>query len=226
MMKKTRLLPWITVCITMGVLSAQAAPPSDPLSSLWVTGGFNGLTNGQVNAAVLAGIPPLLYIGGDFSAVRPYSGHGVVLDADPTHPGTADAAFPQVDGDVFAVLPDGAGGWYIAGAFTSIGGVPQHNVAHITADKTVDTAWRPDPTGLVRALALSHDGKTLYLGGDFEGFGSTKQPPLHLAAIEVATGQPTSWDPDCRGNVRALALSFDDSLLYVGGDFFDKVKLP
>src|SRR3954471_17178458 len=114
--------------------TAYAAPPNDPVSNLFVTGGFNGLTNGQVNAAVLAGTPPILYIGGDFSAVRPYSGHGVVLDADPTHLGTADAAFPQVDGDVFDVVPDGAGGWYIAGAFTGVGGVSQRNVAHIKAD--------------------------------------------------------------------------------------------
>src|SRR5262245_34330049 len=158
-MKNKELLILITFCIAMGVSSTHAAPPSDPLSNIFITGGIDAdHPGGQVNAALIAGNPPVLYIGGDFTAVRPYTGHGVALDADPTQPGAADPAFAQVDGDVFAVVPDGAGGWYIAGSFTGVGGVSQRNVAHINANGTLDAAFNPDPAGLVRALVLSLDG--------------------------------------------------------------------
>ena len=217
-MKHTRCLLLITFCITMKAASIHAAPPKDPVSSVFVTGGFNGQTNGQVNASVITGNPPVLYIGGEFTGVRPLTGHGVVLNANT---GAQDVAFPRVDGDVNAVAPDGAGGWYLAGAFTGVGGMSVRNVAHIKADKTLDTAFNPDPAGLVRALVLSPDSATLYIGGDFEGFGKDKLGQKYLAAINVATGQRTSWAPNAKDHVRALEISKDGAILYVGGDFHD-----
>ena len=218
-MKYIELLLCITFCIVFQASAARAAPPNDPVSSIYVTGGIDkDHPNGQVAASVITGNPPVLYIGGEFTAVRPLTGHGVVVNANT---GAADPAFPRVDGDVNAVAPDGAGGWYLAGAFTGVGGTSVRNVAHIKADKTLDTAFNPDPAGLVRALVLSPDGTTLYIGGDFEGFGDDKLGPKRLAAIDTATGQHTDWDPKAPDNVRALAISKDGAILYVGGDFHD-----
>src|SRR5205823_3915915 len=78
-----------------------------------------------------------VYVGGEFSYVGPRSdGPLVRLDAD----GHADPSFPQVAGDpwqpatVRAIESDGAGGWFVGGRFSTVGGVALRNLAHIRAD--------------------------------------------------------------------------------------------
>ena len=92
------------------------------------------ITNGTVNATVLSG--NTLYIGGSFSSVGRVTGAGVPLDATT---GTAVSGFPMVVGQVNAVAADGAGGWYIGGLFTTVGGVARSNLAHILADMQMDS---------------------------------------------------------------------------------------
>jgi hypothetical protein len=74
-----------------------------------------------------------------------------------------------------------------------------------------------------RVNAIVESGGVAYLGGEF----STMTPPgggatttrKYLAAIDGASGQLTSWNPNASGNVFALALSADGHSVYVGGDF-------
>src|SRR5512134_3453315 len=195
-----------------------------PLSRLLVCGALLGLagnataqairedlhcTDGRVWAAAVAG--DLLYIGGEFAYVGPATGSGVPLDAATGQP---PSSFPKVccAGQVYAVVPDGSGGWYIGGSFSSVGGVPRSNLAHILADNTVSD-WNPSPTSVVRALAL--DGSTLYVGGSFGSIGG--QARNNIAALDVATGDATGWNPNANGTVYALAVS--GSTIYAGGDF-------
>ena len=77
-----------------------------------------------------------------------------------------------------------------------------------------------------KVLAMVEAGGLLYLGGEFTAMappGSTGEqgavPRNHLAALDVATGNLTNWDPGANGPVRALVLSPDGRRLYVGGDF-------
>lgn len=49
-------------------------------------------------------------------------GGGASLDAGS---GAPDLAFPSVNGNVNAAVADGAGGFYIGGNFTLVGGVPR-----------------------------------------------------------------------------------------------------
>ncbi len=62
----------------------------------------------------------------------------------------------------------------------------------------------------------------VYIGGEFSEIhdddGNTL-PRANLAAFDVATGAPLTWAPTVDGEVKALALSPDRSMLYVGGDF-------
>ena len=57
---------------------------------------------------------------------------------------TCDSGLPSVTGgSVEAVAPDGSGGWYIGGSFNTVGGLTRDRLAHILANKTVDTSWNP-----------------------------------------------------------------------------------
>src|SRR5215472_11686619 len=86
--------------------NAQAVDPN-----LWVT-------DGDVYATVPDG--NTLYIGGHFSRVGPNIGSFAAIDALNGEP---RSGWPRVDGSVLAVVADGAGGWYIGGAFTHVSGV-------------------------------------------------------------------------------------------------------
>src|SRR4029453_13630285 len=72
--------------------------------------------NGPVSALALSG--NTLYVGGSFPGVGPVTGSFAALDRGTGSPGSA---FPKVDGEVFAVASDGAGGWFVGGRFTPVG---------------------------------------------------------------------------------------------------------
>src|SRR5438094_9899982 len=95
------------------------------------------ITNGQVNAQVLRG--NTLYVGGSFSFVGPVTGAGVPVDAGT---GAPASGFPAVNGSVMSAVPDGAGGWFIGGQFTSVGTSVRANLAHVLSDLSV-SAWNP-----------------------------------------------------------------------------------
>ncbi|MGH9002437.1 MAG: YncE family protein, partial [Acidimicrobiia bacterium] len=99
-----------------------------------------------------------------------------------------------------------------AGAMTTV------KSAH---NRTWGTAPASDRAG--RVLAMLEAGPTVYLAGEFTGLVSPSGgPPLtrpYLAALDVAGGQPASFDARMDGPVRALALSGDGRRLYIGGDF-------
>jgi hypothetical protein len=145
-----------------------------------------------------------------------------------------DLAAPDVAGEcVQAIVPDGAGGWYVGGEFTAAGGIPHANLVHIAADAAngaliVDAAWTPATDGAVNALALA--GDVLYVGGSFTSVtGSNgRRDRAGLAALSAA-GELLDWDPQAAdpspgsptATVHALALEPGSSptSIYAAGDF-------
>lgn len=139
-----------------------------------------------------------------------------------------DPAAPDVTGEaVMAVVPDGSGGWYLAGDFTAVGGMARANLARVVVDTAsgalvVDEAWAPATDGVVNALALH--GDTLYAGGSFTSVSgrSGKTERIGLAAFN-AVGDVTDWNPDLEREttVRAIAVGQDvpSSAIFVAGDF-------
>ena len=172
-------------------------------------------TNGSGRAVTRVGTH--VYIGGDFSYVGPYTGSGVPLsDAS----GRPVARFAKIDGSVSAVVPDGAGGYYVGGVFTSVGGAARVGLAHIKADGSLDQSWRADLgravsyTPSVTALALS--GSTLYVGGSFSSIGGQQRE--NIAALDAATARVSAWNPHASGYLVA-ALVVSGQTVYVGGLF-------
>ena len=91
--------------------AADAASGSQVDPNMWVT-------NGEVDAIATSG--STIYIGGTFTRVGPNTGSFAGIDANS---GAPIANWPRVVGVVYCSAPDGAGGWYIGGNFTSVAGV-------------------------------------------------------------------------------------------------------
>lgn len=127
--------------------------------------------------------------------------------------GVANLYFPAIDGNIFAVLADGSGGWYIGGNFSSVGGLTRHNLAQISAAGLV-TSWNPNVDGSVNALVA--DNVNVYAGGAFNNVnGSTSLPAL--AALDRSSGIATTWNPSPDAAVNALLIQ--GTTLFVGGNF-------
>jgi len=161
-----------------------------------------------------------LYVGGDFHS---FQGGTIVRDfLASLNPLTAavNTWQPAPDQAVYVLLPTADGATlYIGGAFAVIGNQARNRLAAIDLKTAQASAWDPAANNQVRALALA--GSVLYAGGDFTTIdGSSRN---HLAALDInatTSGSIASaWNPAVDGVVRALALSFDDAILYVGGDF-------
>ena len=180
---------------------AQVVPLSDPLPALGV------VPDGQVNRCAFGGGD--LYVAGSFATVGVHTGSFALVDR-----ATAEAqrGLPRTDGDVSAVAPDGAGGWYFAGDFTKVEGQPRKNVAHVDAEGNL-TAFAPQVFGEVYAMAV--DDQRVYLGGDFSSVSG--QPRNNLASINRQTGNPTLFDPDVGNAVVSIALV--GSSVYFSGGF-------
>ncbi|QBB71765.1 hypothetical protein ELE36_16160 [Pseudolysobacter antarcticus] len=196
---------------TNAITEFYAALPNTPMRTY--------VTDGAVNAIVRSG--DTIYVGGQFSRVGPRTGPGVEVALD----GSLNTAMPDIAGagpsytggattGVRAVISDGAGGWFVGGLFTHIGGIAQTNVAHIFADHSVDPNFHPVLNGAVSELALS--GSILYLAGPFTVIDGTARS--NIAGYDLI-GYVNSFNPYADGNVNALAVSSDGLTVYAGGSF-------
>lgn len=97
--------------------------------------------------------------------------------------------------------------------------VPRSYLAAFGDGGTTLADWDPRADNQVRALLASADGQRIYAGGMFKHIGGHRA--TRLAAIDAATGapDPAFAPPAPDGVVRALGLSPDGRVLYVGGDF-------
>jgi hypothetical protein len=141
--------------------------------------------------------------------------------------GTAIAADTGKAGRVLTVV--GSGGFvYLGGDFEAMSPpgskdpaaeVVRNRLAALGNGGTTLADWDPSADNEVRALLASPDGRRIYAGGMFKHIGN--RPASRLAALDPITGalDPTFAPPTVDGVVRALALSPDGGVLYVGGDF-------
>lgn len=166
------------------------------------------VTNGPVYSLVKN--ETTLFLGGKFSYIGKPTGSGLVTDFSQ---GSLDQNNPLVNGTVRCAIPDGADGWYLAGDFTQVGGLPRNRIAHLLPDNSVDPSWNPDANGTVYALLIS--GTELIIGGAFTTLGGLTRN--YLGSVDLATGIVTSWTPSPSSSVFALAQN--SVHLFAGGSF-------
>jgi hypothetical protein len=171
------------------------------------------------NVVGLARSGNTLYIAGSFRSVGENRGGCVAFDM---RSGDVSPTFPKVAGNVYAIVPDGEGGWYIGGDFTGVGGQARSGLAQIRADGSISD-WNPSVTGspgymaLPTVGALAVQGQRVFVGGTFRAIGS--QPRMDLGCVDARTGAVLNWiaDAPADGYIQALALQGDT--LFVGGGF-------
>ena len=193
-----------------------------------VDAAFDPNIAGGVFALAVSG--PTVFVGGEFGGVDgtepPVIRRGIAQLDGAT--GTPTAFNPQLDGDVYALAVSGST-VYAGGTFLNVGAgdeaapgtlVPRSHMAQLNAGTGIATAFDPELSGTVYALAVS--GGTVFAGGAFGivGAGDGATSPVarsDLAQLNAATGTATAFDSGIDGDVYALAVS--GSTVYAGGQF-------
>ncbi|MGV1008703.1 MAG: hypothetical protein ACOYBY_08855 [Dermatophilaceae bacterium] len=185
---------------------------------------FSPKTNDVVAAlAVDAGT---VYLGGEFTRVNgATAGHmAAVTAATGALVGGFDA---NTSGNVDALLV-GNGALYASGTFKTItngaNSYPRANVARLSLSTGQPDGWAPNPSGRVRALALSAGGSSLFLGGTFSAVNGNgdhnKVGKVNTAGPGDVTPGFTAANTSGAGHQPVFSIavgSVDTLLLGVGG---------
>lgn len=194
-----RLNLTIAVLASFLAIAPTAAFGQSPISN-WVP-------NGPVRTMVKSGLN--VYVGGKFSQVGPPVGNAASIDAAT---GLVSPAWGRVSGTVHAVEPDGSGGWYVGGQFTTLYNQPIVNLGHIVSEGSL-ASWFPTINGTVYDIAVLNG--IVYVGGTFtQANGTTRN---NLAAFDATTGALQAWNPSPDGPVTEVEASTNS--IFVGGTF-------
>jgi len=124
------------------------------------TGTFGWVSNLDYDPATKS-----VYGGGWVSGVEEglvLKGAGVLDTGNPANL-SVPQSFPEVNGMAETVLPDGSGGWYMAGNMSLVGAIRNRHLVHVMADGTVDPVFDPqlvipqNPFGRSRQVLLLAD---------------------------------------------------------------------
>lgn len=190
------------------LLSTVTDPSAQTLNpDWWHTSG------GAVHSMVSSSDGSVIYMGGSFNYVGPVVRNGALLGLEDGQP---TLGLPSPDQRVLCTIEDGAGGWYIGGAFDQVGDQSRSKVARINADGTL-SAWQVEVDADVEALLL--DGSTLYVGGPFTTVAGESRSGV--AAVDANTGALLPFAPELAAplypRVRAFAMVGEN--LIMGGNF-------
>ncbi len=173
----------------------------------------------SVSSFVFSSDGNILYIGGNFTNVGGTS--RLCLAAVNTSDGSLITGFnPRPDNPVYsmAISSDGSK-LYLGGFFTNIGTTTRNRLAAVnTSDGSLITGFNPNANNTVYGIALSPDGNTLYMGGDFTSIGGTTRN--HVATVNTSNGSlVTGFDPNANGIVHSVSTSESGSIVFIGGAF-------
>ena len=177
---------------------------------------WNPNADNSVTAIVVVG--NLVYAGGYFSSIGGQV-RLVVASLNRTT-GLATNAFQSGTGgpsgnSYIQSFMQANGKLYMAGSFSIINSVTRYCLVAVDpVTGNVDSSWNPGNgfSGFSVAAAMIVDN-TMYVGGGFTNIGGAARN--NLAAIDLATGTATSWNPNVDNSVTALAMS--GGKLVVGG---------
>lgn len=204
------------VLILAGLLALLVTLPNPLAAEPVSVPRYGWVVNGYVDETIARG--NTVYLSGGFTAMAPLQnrvGRYVELTLGSGHPVRLPAEVGG--GQVAAIVEDGAGGWYLGGDFTTVGGVARAALAHLRADGTLDPAFSPALVGTVRGLLRR--GGTLFATGNFTAVNG--QARGGGAAFDIASGALLPWNPQLQVSATAAgnALTGVGSSIFIGGTF-------
>jgi hypothetical protein len=193
------------------VEAAPASFSSKPLQSWRV--------NGTGRAILKVG--NTVYVGGSFTRATSFDGAQSQprsnLAAFDANTGALISTFrADTNGSVYNIQTDGTS-LYIAGTFTTVGGVGRSRIAAIDPGTgALRSEFRADANATVYHLAIAEG--VLYAAGAFSAIGGTARS--RVAAVSTSTGavDPT-FRTDVDDTVLAVAVKSDRSRVYIGGPY-------
>lgn len=211
------------------VAPAPAHADTTPAEGLPATVSADALPTWQVNGVVWSQVVvgTTVYATGSFTKARPpgvaAGGAGEVdagnIFAYDIRTGNRVSTFAHtLNGQGRAITASPSGDRvYVGGDFTTVDNLSRgHVAAFSTSNGALDTAFAPNVSNQVRALAASPS--TVYIGGSYGAVnGATRN---NLAAVSSTTGALSSWAPKAEGGtVWSMVLAPDGSRVIVGGSF-------
>jgi hypothetical protein len=178
-------------------------------------------TNGRVSAIIV--VRNTIYIGGDFTAVRPSGAAPGTREVPRAHL----AAFRADNGKLRSWNPGANGAVsalatsadhkliYVGGSFSRLAGARRHNVGAVKAANGAATRFHANTNGEV--LALYRTRSRLYLGGSFTNVKHTHRK--RVAALALGGRLIRTWHPGTNNSVRTIQVSRDRTKVYLGGEF-------
>jgi len=198
-----------------------------PATALQGTVPANAASSWQTNGAVSAIIAAngVVYLGGDFTSVRPpgaAAGSGEVarnhLAAFDASTGALITSFNHNVNGAVKVLSMSADGQtlYAGGDFTTINGLTRNRIAAFTASSGALTSFNPNSNGRVSGIAAT--ASTIYVGGSFSIIGGRTE--RRVAALNPNTGVALATFTTTPDNVvYQIALTPLGDKLYLVGAF-------
>lgn len=181
---------------------------------------LNGVVHELLHYEPQSGSESYIIAGGFFDQIRTQTGGGVAVD------GTSGAplgGMPRVTGGeatVYDVVPNGEGGWYVAGDFHAIGGQERKYIAELD-EHGVASDWHVQVDGPIYTIRLSDSGNSIYIGGRFSEVDN--QERYSVAEVDRNTGRVTDWQPEIRKSEDEIAevrsIVERNGKVIVGGDF-------
>ncbi|WP_287899930.1 PKD domain-containing protein [Arthrobacter sp.] len=207
------------VAVVLGMTAAPAWAKQTTLSALSTP---TWQTNATVRAVAYAA--GKVFVGGEFTTVRPPGAAAGVSETSRTYLAVFDAATgdllgsaPQPNGKVWSLTASADGTTvYAGGDFTQIYGAARGRIAAIdTANLTLRPAFKPYVAYRVSTIDVA--GPTIYFGGSFTQVAGVDRP--RAAAVQASDGALLPWNPAPDADVNSVKASPDGSKVYLGGKF-------
>lgn len=179
-------------------------------------------TNNTVRA--LAYAKGKVFIGGEFTTVRPPGAAAGTQETSRTYLAVVDAASgnllsfaPQPNGRVWALAAsEDQSRVYVGGDFTQIAGQSRQRMAAIDTDSlTLVSNFRPNVS--YRVVTIAAQANNVYFGGSFGVVSGVARN--RLAAVQATDGALLPWNPNANADVKSVRPAPDGSKVYVGGKF-------
>ena len=204
---------------TVGGASREGVARLDPATGLADSWDAD-IDNGSVESLADAGTT--LFMAGGFTKVATVS-RRYVAEVNATSAAlTGWDANPRPGAGLDAVDVSG-GRVFTGGDSNMVDRSSQFKVAKLNPDGSLDPSFSPLVLGVgeVKAIDVSPDGSTLYIGGDFSSVVNTSLGPSmsrsNAAALDLATGDFTAWDPSPDDVVTNIVA--ESGSVFVEGEF-------